>query len=248
MQKPDTTTQPPTATTQPPVVTPQQPIVTPQQPADAPQRPIVVAQEPVDDTQLQSITTQHLIVEPADKASSAVAPKAHTDSLGPTAKSAPERHDDNLEEVTAPQAVDSSAVRAAAATPDTIQAATATSTVEIDPSAASARTAEIAEAAKSVASAIISTPSLVRGDGEVVIRLKPNVLDGSEIKLEAKGKSITIEMHPATVEAAQAIERSRAQFVQQLTERMPTFQFTVAVTSQKPNATSLKKAADNEAD
>ena len=108
--------------------------------------------------------------------------------------------------------------------------AAASATVEIDPSAATARTSELTEAAAAVAETIRVTPSLVRGDGEVVIRLKPNVLDGSEIRLEARGSAVTIDIRPATAEVARAVEQAQAQFAQQLAERMPSFQFTVAVT------------------
>ena len=103
--------------------------------------------------------------------------------------------------------------------------------VAIDPAAATARTSELVDAAAMVADTILVTPSLVQGEGEVVIRLKPTVLDGSEIRLEAKGTSITIDINPATVETAKLIERSQVQFAQQLSERLPSFQFAVNLTS-----------------
>ena len=103
--------------------------------------------------------------------------------------------------------------------------------VAIDPAAATARTSELVDAAAVVADTILVTPSLVQGEGEVVIRLKPTVLDGSEIRLEAKGTSITIDINPATAETARLIERSQVQFAQQLSERLPSFQFAVNLTS-----------------
>ena len=122
-----------------------------------------------------------------------------------------------------------------------VQAAPAT--IEIDPSAATARTSELTEAASAVAKTISVTPALSRGDGEVVIRLKPTVLDGSEIRIEAKGSAITIDISPASAEAAQIVERSQAQFAQQLAERMPSFQFTVATTTRQSYD---RKATSNE--
>jgi len=111
--------------------------------------------------------------------------------------------------------------------------------------AATARSHELVEAAAEVADTILVTPSLVRGDGEVKIRLKPTVLEGSEIRLEAKGNSITVEVSPATPDIARVVERSQAQFAQQLSERLPSFQFAVSI-SQRP--VSDRKALRNEAD
>ena len=118
----------------------------------------------------------------------------------------------------------------AAAAPDVASAAIAPSvSLEIDPAAATARTHELVEAASQVADTILVTPSLVSGEGEVTIRLMPTVLDGSEIRLEAKGSSISVTVTPTTQSVAQAVEQSRIQFEQQLTERLPSFQFAIAV-------------------
>lgn len=127
---------------------------------------------------------------------------------------------------------------------DSAPIAAASATIEIDPSAAAARTSELTEAAAAVAETIKVTPSLVRGDGEVVIRLKPSVLDGSEIRLEARGSEVTIDIRPANADVAQAVERSQAQFAQQLAERLPSFQFTVAVATAKP--VTARKSTSNE--
>ena len=142
------------------------------------------------------------------------------------------------------QAVDSSLLAAAAPLP--AQAPTAANTVaavEIDPAAASARTAELTEAVAAIADTITVTPALVRGDGEVVIRLKPTVLDGSEIRIEAKGSAIAIDIRPATDEVAHIVERSQAQLAQQLSERIPSFQFTIATT---PRQTLARKLTTDE--
>jgi len=141
------------------------------------------------------------------------------------------------------QAVDSSVVGVASA--PVFAPAAVSSTIEIDPAAASARTSEMAEAANAVAETIRVTPGVARGDGEVVIRLKPTVLDGSEIRLEAKGTSIAVEIRPATPDAARAVERMQEEFAKTLSERIPSFQFSVSVAS-KP--VSARKAADNETD
>ena len=127
------------------------------------------------------------------------------------------------------QAADLSAVRTAAVPQAADAPAAMSAAATIDPSAATARTNELVEAAVAVAETISATPSLVRGDGEVVIRLKPTVLDGSEIRLEAKGSSVSISVLPSNEAVAQAVVRSQAQFAQQLSERMPSFQFAVTV-------------------
>ena len=119
-------------------------------------------------------------------------------------------------------------------------------TIEIDNAAASARTSELTKAVAEVAKTISITPALTRGDGEVVIHLKPEILDGSEIRLEAKGQTVTIDIRPANAEVAQVVERMQAQFAQQLTDRMPSFQFTVAVSPMKQ--ISDRKSTNNETD
>ena len=110
-------------------------------------------------------------------------------------------------------------------------AAPASVALEIDPAAATARTHELVEAATQVADTILVTPSLVRGEGEITIQLKPTVLDGSEIRLEAKGSSITVAITPATPSAAQVIVQAKVQFEQTLAERIPSFQIAVSVES-----------------
>ena len=105
--------------------------------------------------------------------------------------------------------------------------------IEIDPAAATARTHELVEAATQVADTILVTPSLVQGEGEITIQLKQTVLDGSEIRLEARGESITVAITPATPSAAQVISQAKAQFEQTLAERIPSFQIAVSVESLK---------------
>ena len=89
------------------------------------------------------------------------------------------------------------------------------------------------DAAAQVADTILVTPSLVSGEGEITIQLKPNVLDGSEIRLEAKGTTITVDITPATPSVAQVIAQSQAQFEQTLVERLPSFQIAVTVAQTK---------------
>ena len=102
-------------------------------------------------------------------------------------------------------------------------------TVEINPAAASARTEELVNVASAIADTIRITPSVAKGDGEVAIRLKPTVLDGSEIRLEAKSGTITVTITPSTPAAAATVAQSTAQLAERLAERMPSFQFAVDI-------------------
>ena len=102
--------------------------------------------------------------------------------------------------------------------------------------AASARTIAIAQAVDKVVEAVSAQieirPSIVNGEGEIVIRLKPTVLDGSEIKLAAKDGILSMEITPATPQAEQIVARSVPQLERALAEHIPAFHgFTVAVRS-----------------
>ncbi len=125
------------------------------------------------------------------------------------------------------QAVDSAFLNVAQ--PQAAPGAATPVTIEIDPSEASARTAQLVEVAEAVSDTILVTPALVRGEGKVTIRLKPTVLDGSEIHLEAKGTKITVTIAPATDAAQQIVEQSKAQLAQTLVQRLPSFQFAVMI-------------------
>ena len=122
-----------------------------------------------------------------------------------------------------PQAASAAAATSAIIAPEAVAEAAA--------KAASARSQEIVSAVESVAAAISVTPGLAHGDGEVRIVLKPTVLGGSEIKVEARGQSLQVSISPASAEVEQLVERSLPQFQQQLAERVAAFHnVSVAVT------------------
>ena len=86
------------------------------------------------------------------------------------------------------------------------------------------------EIADAVAAQIVVTPSILKGEGEVLIRLKPTVLDGSEIKLSSKDNTLSIEIVPATEQAEQMIAGHVIQLERALAEHLPTFgSFAVSV-------------------
>ena len=97
-------------------------------------------------------------------------------------------------------------------------------------SAASARTEVLAEAVEAVAETIRVSPDLAtRGEGEIRIRLKPDVLDGTEIRLEAHGSDLTVAFHPATADTAALLERHAAELGQLLSARVVAWRVSVAV-------------------
>jgi flagellar hook-length control protein FliK len=98
------------------------------------------------------------------------------------------------------------------------------------PSAPLRETVPIDEIVEAVSEEIEVVPSLVKGDEEVIIHLKPTVLDGSEIRMSAKEGVLTLEIAPATQEAARAVERSIPQLERALAEHVTVFHgFSVAV-------------------
>ncbi len=163
----------------------------------------------------------------------ATAPRAPADIPAPVATAASRTPADNEEPDEIPT-LQAAPITAPVASPESAPVATsAPVALEIDPAAATARTHELVEAASQVADTILVTPSLVHGEGEITIQLKPTVLDGSEIRLEAKGSSITVAVTPATQSVAQVIAQSQAQFEQTLVERLPSFQIAVTMTPPK---------------
>jgi len=91
-------------------------------------------------------------------------------------------------------------------------------------STASARTEVIAETVgkvvEAVAAQILVTPALVKGEGEMIVRLKSDVLDGSTIRLTAESGTLSVEISPATqsvqrviVEAAPRLETALSEHV-----------------------------------
>ena len=95
-----------------------------------------------------------------------------------------------------------------------------------------------------MAGAISVTPSLVKGEGEITIRLKPTVLDGSEIRIEAKGQTLTVSLNPASAEIQRLAEQSQASFASALAERIPSFQVSVFI---NPKSASRKNPVDETA-
>ncbi len=120
------------------------------------------------------------------------------------------------------------------AAPEALGGASVQATPEVAAvSAASARTEAIADTVNQIVEAVVGqmvvTPSLVQGEGEVRMTLKPTVLDGSDIALTAKDGTLTVAVTPATSAAAQAAAAALPQLETALAEHAPAFRH-VAVT------------------
>ena len=111
---------------------------------------------------------------------------------------------------------------------------------EIAAATASARTEAIVEVvnnvAESIADQILVTPSLVRGEGQMIMRLKPEVLDGSEIRLSSESGTLAVEVVPSTPNAAKLATEAMPRLETALAEHVSTFrQVSVSVRKGKAN-------------
>lgn len=125
----------------------------------------------------------------------------------------------------------------------------APSAVQMDPpgvqsvEAVSARTIEVADrvtkamsasevliqAAEAVADAILVSPGLLRGEGEIRVQLKPDVLDGTEIRIGVTGRQMDVSFMPTNADMSALIEQCRPQLEQHLAARIHRFAVNVSV-------------------
>ena len=82
---------------------------------------------------------------------------------------------------------------------------------------------------ETVVSEISVTPALARGEGEILITLKPTVLDGSELKLTAKSGELTVSISPATVGSMQIVQQNLPRLETALAEHAPSFHHVAVV-------------------
>jgi len=69
------------------------------------------------------------------------------------------------------------------------------------PSSVSASEA-VLEAAHAVADTLLVSPGLLRGEGEMRVQLKPDVLDGSAVNISVTGRTISVSFVPASASSA----------------------------------------------
>ena len=87
----------------------------------------------------------------------------------------------------------------------------------------------LVEAARAVADTLLVTPGLLRGEGEIRIQLRPDVLDGTEIHIVVAGRQLTVAFTPPTPDLVALIEQSHPQLTAHLAERIHSFQIAVDV-------------------
>ena len=125
---------------------------------------------------------------------------------------------------------------AVSACPEAPEGPVAAGTVAADAVEAVGRVAKIAspaevmlQVAEEVADAIIVSPGLLRGEGEIRIQLKPDVLDGSEVRISVEGRRMGVELLPVAADTAAFIERNLPQLQQLLTARVHAFTIGVSM-------------------
>ncbi|MBR6373941.1 MAG: flagellar hook-length control protein FliK [Victivallales bacterium] len=101
--------------------------------------------------------------------------------------------------------------------------------------AATARTQNLVEMVDKVCATIHASFSEIRGQGEVRIQLKPDMLDGTVVHLVASGKTMTVTFQPATSEAQRVLESNITQFEQHLAGSIHNYQIAVTVKKGKNN-------------
>lgn len=84
-------------------------------------------------------------------------------------------------------------------------------------------------AAEAVADAVLVSSGFVNGEGQMLVRLQPEVLGGSEVQIVAKGGTLTVVVNPATQDVQTIVEANRAQFEQHLAEKVHSWRVSVAV-------------------
>ena len=84
-------------------------------------------------------------------------------------------------------------------------------------------------AANEVADAILVSPGLLRGQGEILVRLKPDVLSGTEIRIETTGRTLSVEFQPTVPDVAVLIERNLPGLQERLAMNVAAFDVAVSV-------------------
>jgi hypothetical protein len=94
---------------------------------------------------------------------------------------------------------------------------------------ASARTLELVAVVEEICDAIVVSPNLLRGEGEMRLKLKAGVLDGAEIQLTTRGNTLTVVFQTTTPDAHQLLERNLGQLEQHLAGHLHRYRIAVSV-------------------
>ena len=87
----------------------------------------------------------------------------------------------------------------------------------------------LVEAAQAVADTLLVSPGLLRGQGEVVVRLRPDVLEGTEVRIAVTGRQLEVVFQPTTVDMAVLLTNCRTQIATHLAAKIATFNVSVDV-------------------
>ena len=91
-------------------------------------------------------------------------------------------------------------------------------------------------AAEAVADAILVTPGLINGEGQVRVQLKPDVLEGTEVQVKVSGRQLEVEFLPpstAAADVADLIQRALPQLEQHLAARIHSYSILARVGGRK---------------
>lgn len=88
---------------------------------------------------------------------------------------------------------------------------------------------ELIQIAEAVADRVLVSPGLMQGEGEVRVLLKPDVLQGTEIRVVSENGTVTVNFIPTTPEVAALLERNQPMLVQHLATHVPSVRLGVSV-------------------
>ncbi len=87
----------------------------------------------------------------------------------------------------------------------------------------SARAALLLQVADGVAEAVVMRPSLVWGEGEVLVRLSPEVLGGTEIRLRVADGGLVVRLSPSLETVTAQLQAAQPQLQAWLAERLAVY-------------------------
>ena len=100
---------------------------------------------------------------------------------------------------------------------------------ELAPAVPSDVTRMLVTAAEAVADAILVSSGFSNGEGSIVVRLQPEVLGGSEVRIVVKDGTLSVVINAATQDVHEIVEANRTQFEQHLADKVHSWRVSVAV-------------------
>ena len=100
---------------------------------------------------------------------------------------------------------------------------------ELAPAAPLDVTRMLVTAAEAVADAILVSSGFSNGEGSIIVRLQPEVLGGSEVRIVVKDGTLSVVINAATQDVHEIVEANRTQFEQHLADKVHSWRISVAV-------------------